>query len=187
MKLHTALFAAALAATAVSASAQNMKPGLWEVNNKMGGSPEMDQAMARMQAQMASMPPAQRKMMEETLAKQGVGLTGAAGGGMLIKACVTKEMADRSQMPVQQQGNCTTTITEKTSNGMKMKFVCTKPESNGEGVFTFAGDNAYTMKMKINSAAQGKPQSTTIDASGKWLGADCGNIKPVALPPAAAK
>lgn len=177
---------AVLTLCAASASAQTMKPGLWEVHNKMGGSPEMDQAMARMQQQMAAMPPAQRKMMEDNLAKQGVSMTGGANGGMVVKACVTKEMAERSQMPVQQNGNCTTTVTDKTSNGMKMKFTCTKPESTGEGQFTFAGDSAYTMKMKVNSMVQGKAQTSTIDASGKWLGADCGAIKPVQMPPTAA-
>ena len=48
---------------ALPAHAQTMKPGLWEVNNKLGGSPEMDKAMAQMQEQMANLPPAQRKAM----------------------------------------------------------------------------------------------------------------------------
>ena len=41
-----------------SAFAQSTAPGLWEIQNKMGGNPELDQAMAQMQKQMASMPPA---------------------------------------------------------------------------------------------------------------------------------
>jgi hypothetical protein len=86
-------------------------------------------------------------------------------------------MADRSQLPVQQNGKCTSTVTDKSSSGMKMKFVCTEPPSTGEGQFTFAGDSAYTMKMKINSQAQGKAQTTNIDATGKWLSKDCGAIK----------
>ena len=156
-----------------------MKPGLWEMSNKLGGSPEIDQAMAQMQQQMATMPAEQRKIMQEMLAKQGMGLPGAAGGAMVVKACVSKEMAERGQMPVQQQGSCTTTTTDKTSAGMKMKFTCTNPPSNGEGQFNFVSDSAYTMKMKVSSTVQGKAQTTTIDGSGKWLGADCGSIKPV--------
>ncbi len=50
---------------AVSASAQNLKPGLWEVTNKMqSGSGELEKGMAQMQREMAGMPPEQRKMME---------------------------------------------------------------------------------------------------------------------------
>ena len=175
------LAAALLAAAGTSAQAQTLKPGLWESTSKMGGSPEIEQAMARMQQQMASMPPAERKMMEEMMSKQGVRM-GASGTGMVAKVCVTKEMAERGDMPVQQQGDCTTTTSDKTSRGMTMKFVCTNPPSSGEGQFSFSGDSAYTMKMKINSTAQGMPKSVTVDSSGKWLGTDCGSIKPMVLP-----
>ena len=51
------VMAPALAVATASASAQTMKPGLWEIANKMGGSPEIDQAMAQLQQQMANMPP----------------------------------------------------------------------------------------------------------------------------------
>ncbi len=175
--------AALLAAAAVSAGAQTMKPGLWEASNKIGGSPEMDQAMAKMQQQMAAMTPAQRKMMEDMMAKQGVGMGGlAAGGGMLLKMCITKEMVERNQLPVQQQGSCITTTTDKSSKGMKIKFTCTNPPSTGEGQFTFAGDTAYTMHMKVNNTGQGAPKTTTVDTSAKWLGAACGAIKPMVMP-----
>ncbi len=179
---HRALLCAiALALTAASAGAQTMKPGLWEVNNKMGSSPEMDKAMAQMQQQMASMSPAQRKQMEDMMAKQGMGMAGAANGGMVMKMCITKEMAERHQVPMQQQGNCTSTISDKTATGMKMKFTCTNPPSSGESQMTFSGDSAYTMTMKINSNGQGGPKTMTMDASGKWLGSDCGSIKPMPL------
>ncbi|MES2190597.1 MAG: DUF3617 domain-containing protein [Pseudomonadota bacterium] len=187
MNLRNTLHLVAVLATLIfgnaSVSAQTMKPGLWEAHNNVGGSPEMDQAMAKMQQQMAAMPPAQRKMMEDMLAKQGVGMGGAGtGGSMVLKMCITKEMAERNQLPVQQQGNCTTTTTDKSSKGMKMKFTCTNPPSSGEGQFTFAGDTAYTMKMKVNNTSQGVPKTTTVDTSARWLAADCGAIKPMVMP-----
>ena len=178
----TTVGAALLLLAALPAHAQTMRPGLWEVNNKLGGSPEMDKAMAQMQEQMANLPPAQRKAMEDMLAKQGVGLSGVSGGGMVAKICITKEMAASNQMPVQQQGSCTTTTSDKTATSMKMKFVCTNPPSSGVGQFTFAGDTAYTMKMVVNNAAQGVPKNTTLDTSGKWLAGDCGAVKPMVLP-----
>jgi Protein of unknown function (DUF3617) len=185
MNLHKILAlatAAPLAVAAASANAQTMKPGLWEMTNKMGGSPEMDQAMAQLQQQMANMPPEQRKMMEDMMAKKGMGMGGVSPGGIVVKACITKEMAERNQMPMQHSGDCTNTISDKTSTGMKMKFTCTNPPSSGEGQFSFMGDTAYTMKMKISTAAQGKPQVTTVDGSGKWVNSDCGNITPMAMP-----
>ena len=171
----------ALGATALAAQAQVTKPGLWEVTSKLGGSADMDKAMAQMQQQMASMPPEQRKQMEAMLAKQGMSMT-ATPGGMMSKMCITKDMVDRGQMPVQSQGDCTSTTSNKTSSGMTFKFSCASPPSSGEGQYTFMGDNAYTMKMKINTPQQGKPVITTMDSSGQWLGADCGNIRPMVLP-----
>ena len=178
---RTMLAALALAATTLGAQAQTMKPGLWEVTSKLGGSPEMDNAMAQMQQQMASMSPEQRKQMETMLAKQGMSVS-AAPAGMLTKMCMTKEMAEKSQLPVQTQGDCISTTSDKTSTGMKVKFTCASPPSSGEGQYTFMGDSAYTMKMKINTQQQGKPVTTTLDSSGKWLGADCGTIKPMVMP-----
>lgn len=71
MNLRFVVCAAAMGLAAASAGAQSMKPGLWETTTRMGGSPEMDQAMARMQQQMASMPPGQRKQMQTTMDTSG--------------------------------------------------------------------------------------------------------------------
>lgn len=176
------LAAAVLAACSLGASAQSIKPGLWEINNKMGGSPEMDKAMAQMQQQLASMPPEQRKMMQDMMAKQGVNMGAAAGGGMSVKVCITKEMAESNQMPQQQQGDCKTTLGARTGNTQKMSYVCTQPPSNGEGEITYNGPESYAMKMKTNTTVRGKPQTMTMEGNGKWQSADCGAIKPIAVP-----
>ena len=162
------------------AHAQSTKPGLWEINQKMGGNPEMDRAMAQMQQQMAGMSAAEKKMMQDMMAKQGVSMPApGAGGGMAMKICITPEMAAKQDMPVQAEGDCTTTITSRSSNTLKMNFVCKNPPSSGEGTYTFSGDTAYTMKMLMNSTHQGKPVSTTMDGQGKWLSANCGAVKPL--------
>jgi hypothetical protein len=143
----------------------------------------MDEAMSKLDKQMAAMPPEQRKMMQDMMAKQGVALGGSAtGGGSTLKICISKEMADRHELPAQTQGDCTTTVSDKTASGMKMSFVCKNPPSSGEGVYTFNGDSAYSMKMKINSSLKGASETTTMDSTGKWLTADCGTIKPMAVP-----
>ena len=171
----------AMGASAQSVHAQGMKPGLWEMTSKMGGSAEMDSAMKEMHQQLASMPPEQRKQMEAMLAKQGMSMS-ATSSGILSNICMTKDMVERSQMPIQTQGDCTSTTSNKTSSGMNFKFTCASPPSSGEGQYTFKGDSAYTMAMKINTSQQGKPVVTTMNSSGKWLGTDCGSIKPMVMP-----
>jgi len=175
-------FALLLSASACvcAAQAQTTKPGLWEVTQKMGGNPEMDKAMAQMQQQMAGMSPAEKKMMQDMLAKQGMSMPAAgAGGGMAMKVCITPEMAAKQDMPVQTEGECTTTITSRSANALKMNFVCKNPPSSGEGTYTFSGDTAYTMTMLMKSTHQGKLVSTTLDGQGKWLSASCGTVKPL--------
>ena len=182
MKLHF-LFAAALVAVASAASAQSMKPGLWEITSKMQtASGQMERQMAQAQQQMANMPPEQRKMMEEMMARQGVKMGTAGGGGMTMKVCMTKEMVEHNEMPSQQRGDCKTTSQTRSGNTMKMAFACTNPPSTGEGQFTFNGSEGYTMKMAVNTTVQGKPETMNMDATGKWLGTDCGDVKPRAMP-----
>ena len=180
--LAAAVLAACSLGTATHALAQSMKPGLWEMNNKIGGSPEMDKAMAEMQQQMASMPPEQRKMMQDMMAKQGVSMGAGGGGGMSAKVCITKEMAERNEMPQQNEGDCKTTMGPRLGKTQKISYVCTQPPSNGEGEITYNGPESYAMKMTTNTTARGKPEKMTIEGTGKWQAADCGAIKPIAVP-----
>ncbi len=168
-----------LALCASAAGAQTMKPGLWESGSKIGGSPELEKAMAQMQKQMASMPPEQRKQMEAAMGRHGAQM---GAGGMTTRICVTQEMIDRGLLQREQQGRCKTTISEKSATGMTLDFVCSDPASSGHAVYTFQGDTAYTMNMKINSSTRGVTGMTTLETSGKWMGSDCGSIKPITMP-----
>ncbi|HSV34090.1 MAG TPA: DUF3617 domain-containing protein [Ramlibacter sp.] len=181
MKSHPFL-AAVLVAFAGTAGAQTLKPGLWEVHNKMSGG-QMDQAMADMQKQMAGMPPEQRKMMEEMMARQGVKMGQGGPGGMSAKVCMTKEMVEKNELPTQ-QGDCRTTQQSRSGNTLKFAVACTHPPSTGEGQVIFHSPEAYSMKMAMNTQVQGRPEKTQMDGGGKWLGADCGNVKPMGVPPA---
>lgn len=187
MQHRMILRAAAVGAFLVTlqvAHAQNVKPGLWETTSKMKtGSGQMEQAMAQAQKQMASLPPEQRKMMEEMMAKQGVSM-GASGapGTTTAKYCISREMAETNTLPAQQEGNCKSTASPRVGNTMKIGFTCTNPVSSGEGTITFTSAEAYTTKMTMNTSAGGKPETINLDASSKWLSADCGALRPLAPP-----
>ncbi len=164
-------------------AAQTMKPGLWEITNKMGGSGDsgakMAAAMEQMQKQMASMPPEQRKQMEKMMAQQGVNMAPGAGGGMSVRVCITREMAARNETPAQTRGDCKHEQTQKSGNTTRFKFTCTKPPSTGEGEVTVNSPESYTMKMKMTSQAKGKPEQMAMDAQGRFVSSDCGSVKPV--------
>jgi hypothetical protein len=177
------ILAAALVAFVCTAGAQTLKPGLWEITNKMQtGSGETESRMAQAQQQMANMPPDQRKMVEEMMAKQGVKMgQGSPGGGMSVKVCMTKEMVERNDIATQ-RGDCKTTQQSRSGNTMKMAFSCTNPPSTGDGQVTFTSPESYSMKMAVATAVQGRPEKVNMDGSGRWLGADCGDVKPIAMP-----
>ena len=85
--LRCALAATALSSLALVASAQTMKPGLWEISHQTrSASGDLGAKMAAAQEQMAKLPPDQRKMMEDMMAKQGVTMgAGGPAGGMTMK------------------------------------------------------------------------------------------------------
>ena len=167
-----------LAAACLPASAQTLKPGLWEIHNKTKGG-QMD-AMAELQKQMAQMSPQQRKQMEQAMAQQGVGMAPSAAGGMAMQMCVTREMVERNDIPL--QGDCRTTQNQRSGNVHKFAFSCTNPPSSGEGQVTYSSAEAYSSRMTVKTVAGGKAETTTIEGSGKWLKADCGKVKPMQLP-----
>ncbi|MBK6293413.1 MAG: DUF3617 domain-containing protein [Rhodoferax sp.] len=181
MKYRFGLLAAITLGLGFSAGAQTLKPGLWEISNKTKSSnPQTEKAMADMQKQLASMPADQRKMMQDMMAKQGIGMS-TDGAAMMIKICLTPDMVERNELPAQ-QGDCKHTMSPRVGNVMKMSFSCTKPPSSGQGQMTFESPQAYTTNMVVNSTVDGKPEQMTMDSRGKWLSSDCGNVQPIKRP-----
>jgi hypothetical protein len=169
----------ALTAIAPVASAQpgKMQPGLWEQTMTMkSASGQMEAQMAQMQQQMANMPPEQRKMVEDMMAKQGVGM--GAGRSPTIKMCISPEQAERAELP-QQEGNCRQEMLERSGSTMRYRFSCTgTPPTSGEGEYTLASPTSYSGRTTVLTQVQGKPEKMEMTQTGRWLGADCGAIKP---------
>ena len=180
MKLRSTLVAAALAFGSLNTFAQTQVPGLWEHSFKMKSQDaETDKAMADMQKQMAAMPPEQRKQIEQMMASRGMSM---GAQGTTVKVCVTKEDVARKSEPQFREG-CTQQVLQRTANSMKVKFECAKPQPmSGEGEMTFISDKAYTGKSTVMSQANGRAQQMTIEMAGKWLAADCGDVKPRPAP-----
>jgi hypothetical protein len=183
MRLLRNVAALAALTCTIGIQAQTIKPGLWEITTQMQGPAggQIAGAMSEMQKQMDSMPPEQRKMMQDMMAKQGVQLGATGNGGLAVKMCMTQEMVDRSEFGGH-QGDCTHTSSARMGNTQKYSFTCTKPPSSGEGQVTFNGREAYTMQMSVTSTIKGKPEKMDMQGAGKWLGSDCGAIKPLAMP-----
>jgi hypothetical protein len=171
------------AALALPVAAQSIKPGLWETTTQLSsGNGRMQAALAEMQKQLAAMSPEQRQMMEQMMAKQGVQLSAAGDGAMRVRMCITREMAERAELPIQQHGDCTQRRSPISGGMMTMSFSCQNPRVDGEGEVAFSGNTSYHAKMKVTTYAGNQPDTTTSELTGKWLAADCGNIQPLKMP-----
>ena len=159
------------------AQPQKMRPGLWEHSMAMKSqSGQMEAAMAEMQKSLASMPPAQRKQMEQMMAQSGVAMGAKVN---VVKVCITPEDAARMEVP-KYNDQCKQEVTQRSASTLKFKFTCTgQPPTSGEGEVTFNGPTAYTSKSVVNTRVDGKPERMTMDQAGKWLAADCGAVKPI--------
>ncbi len=162
------------------ASAQNLKlrPGLWELQSTMKtASGQMEAALAQMQQQLASMPPEQRKQMEQAMG--GMNLP-SSDGGHTMKICMTQKDVDMDRVDMRK--GCTQKTTRVDAKTLKVSFQCTaqadEPASSGEGTITIASPTTYSSKHQMKTTVDGKMEQMNLTQSGKWLAADCGAVKP---------
>jgi hypothetical protein len=165
---------------ALPSFAQAVRPGLWEITNDITDG--QHSLMAEHQKMLATMSPEQRKIIENALKKGGADLESA--GIMKFKMCLTREMAMQYELPIQQHDNCSYKRSPSVGGTILLSFTCTNPSASGEGQVSLLADTGYRMKLRTTANVGGQRQTMHSDSSGKWLRADCGNLKPVAMPKA---
>ncbi len=176
----TLAIAAFATAWALPAAAQKLAPGLWEHSVTMKtDSGRMEAGMARMQQQLAAMPPEKRKQFEAMMAGQGMGMAGpGTGKPMVVKVCLTPEQAARDEMP-QSDGQCKQFSQERSGKTLRFKFACSgERAATGEGEYTLDSDKAHHGRTVISTVAQGKPERMEMEHRARWLAADCGAVQP---------
>ncbi|MFO1250231.1 MAG: DUF3617 domain-containing protein [Inhella sp.] len=169
-----------LAGTALAQSPPS-KPGLWEMKTlslEVDGKPMP--TPGQMPPEMAQMPPEVRKMMQERMKAQGIDL---ANGG--IRMCFSAEsMKESAWGSPQGQNDCKTEVVERSGSTWRWKVQC--KEGHGEGRTTFSGGEGYRSDMQFTSTGKGQAQTMKTQVQARWLGADCGGLKPI-QPPAPTK
>lgn len=188
-RLTTLALVSAAAMAMPAASAQTIKPGLWESTSKTTSSdPVTAKAMADSQKQMAAMPAAQRKEMEKAMNKPGAPqMTMNADGGFTVKSCISQKMIDEGSTMGLDDANCKYKKSPLVAGTQSYSYTCANPPSSGEGKTVYQGVNFVSTSALTMTGPGGKKDVMNIETRGKWLGADCGAIKPVEIKPAAAK
>lgn len=148
-------------------AADHMKAGLWEMTIK-------SDAMKNM----PKISPQQREQMH----RMGISVPQMDNDGMVTKVCVSQQMAERDQPPVMSHdaSGCKTRNFQRNGGGYSLEVVCDgmmKGEGKAKG--TFSGSDSFTSSYDFNGTVQGRPVSQHQETSGKWLSADCGDVKPL--------
>ncbi|NHZ61657.1 DUF3617 domain-containing protein [Massilia genomosp. 1] len=181
----------AAAACLSPARAQTMQPGLWENTSKTTSqNPQIAQAMAEMQKQLASMTPEQRAAIGQMGGQAGAPhFAMNPDGSVTMKLCLTQKMIDDAggNFLGPQDGNCSHKKSPLLGGTQRFSFTCNKPPASGQGKITFQGGTSYTSTMTMSSSATGQEDIMLLEGKGKWLGASCGNVKPIDLKPPGAQ
>ncbi len=181
MKAMLVVVVAMMVTGLTQAAAPDIKPGLWEMKlekvsgaNGMPKGVDMEKAMKQMQAQLANMPPEQRKMIEDQMNAMGVASTGAGG----IRVCLAEEDIKRNDIPLGDD-SCKTTIKTQTPKRWVASVVCTQPPTKGEVEAIFESNTSYVVKMQGKRTEQGKTMDYNMEMRASFVAADCGKLKPL--------
>jgi hypothetical protein len=189
MRKQLVVALAALAAFVVVeglAAGFGLKAGLWEsriVKHVMDGRDTTAQTtgtMSQMEQNLSRLPPAQRARMEAMMKEHGALTTGTAG---TTKLCISPEMAARDKPVVDPEGRCQPGKVNRSGNHTTFEFSCNTNGTlmSGKGESTATGDVISTRVDVTTRKGKGETHTMHSESEMKFLGSDCGDIKPIQL------
>ncbi len=172
-----------------------MLPGLWEITGKVQGNDKPStgkrdpsqnniqipaELMDQIKDQLAETSPELSKKMEP-VSQFMKNLTFNSDGSVTMKLCLTKDIIANRQF-LEQPGKCKQTRDPIVGNSQRFGFSCTDPATSGEGTIVFQNPKAYTSSAKLSTVVNGKTETALIDNNGKFVDANCGDVKPLVMP-----
>ena len=179
-----------LVALRVVAAGFGLKPGLWEtqitkqVVDGKDMTAQINSATAQMQKMMANMPPDQRAKMEAMMKSNGASL----GAGGSVHLCISPEMANRDTPWVDPKGRCQPAKVSRVGNQATFAVSCASDgtTTTGKGLSTISGDSVSSFMDMTTTKPGGETRVIHMETEMKFLGADCGDVKPLGVPSAPA-
>jgi len=162
----------ALAASAAPITL-NLRPGLWE----MTSTGEATGALPIPQEMLDRLPPDRRAKIEAAIAASRARVSQPR----VFKQCITAESLKRGIEANDREVSegCHPTVVSSTASAMDVRVQCTNPRHSTSGTFHFETSSpeavSGTVNMTISEGARSMTMKRVI--AGKWLGADCGNVK----------
>lgn len=158
-----------LAGIAAEANAAGkMKAGLWDMTMK-----------SDMLKSVPKIPPEQMEQMR----KMGIPVPAIQDGSMTTKVCISKAMAERDHPPEmnRKEAGCESKNFKMSGGDYSVDIVCDGPELKGNGKATghFSSNENFNSVYDFKGTAHGRPVNQHHETTGKWLSADCGDVKPM--------
>ncbi len=119
------------------------------------------------------MTPEQKQRMESAM-------RGVMGGKPTVtQTCMTREkFNDSNFMSSGSDNKCKQVLTTNSATTLDGTVTCTGDRAmSGEMHVLASSPTAFTGTMKMNTTERGRPMTVDIKMTGKWLGADCGDVK----------
>lgn len=150
----------------------NMRAGLWEMTTT-----------SDLLNLVPHVSPDQMGQMEKLAKEYGLEMPQIENGAAISRTCITQEMAAQKTLPkfYNEDFGCVSKDAVREGNIYKVKFTCNSPELKGNGTAEglITGPQSFTGSTQFTGQAQGINVSEKADISGKWVGASCGNVKPL--------
>jgi hypothetical protein len=171
------LIASAVVCLSLAAPAQTVpriKAGLWQIQlEHEANGQKMPDASERMKEHMKNMTPERRKQFEEMMRQRGV--DPSAGG--TVKLCYSQKMVERGAWS--DQGGCKTEYSNRSPSAWKWHSICSQVGYEGDGEASFPDPENFIVKSSGVLTVGGKTRASSSVRTGKWLSADCGNVRPM--------
>jgi hypothetical protein len=165
------LFVSIFMATAVQAAEHRMRPGLWEMSTTSD--------LLRL---VPHIPADQMERLRNLARQNGIDMPEIRNGAATSKVCITPEMASRDIPPdlTQRESGCAAKNISRTGSTYKTDLVCDGPKVKGTGKAegSFSSPESFTGRTEFVGEVQGTPVNERADTSGRWVGADCGTVRP---------
>ncbi|MBV9153766.1 MAG: DUF3617 domain-containing protein [Alphaproteobacteria bacterium] len=161
---------ASIALAQAADPAFDVKPGLWEITSTgaaTGAPPIPAEALAKLS-------PEQRAKMEAAMQAA----MARSSQPRTSKSCITQKQLEKTFAGTNDK-NCKQTIVSRTATLIEARVECTG-EQKTSGTVRFQALSRETVRGEVKMAISGggNTMNSNHTLEGKWLGADCGSVKP---------
>ncbi len=168
-KFVSSMIAAGIVLTPACALAAHGKAGLWNISSTM------------QMANMPQIPPEAMAMMKA----RGMKMPGMGGAPTVMQICMTQGQVSADKLPAMNshEESCTNKVLSQTPTSVTAETTC-HGHMNGVGhmQISWRGNEHYEGSYSFKGMAEGHPQEFSTNYTGDFVKADCGSVKPMAMP-----